>query len=55
MPIKVIFAIAILIGLLGVMLYYAPFSVLILVFGFSVAWAIHTVLYYFAEKSERVE
>jgi hypothetical protein len=50
MPIKVIFAIAILIGLLGVMLYYAPFSVLILVFGFSVAWAIHTVLYYFAER-----
>jgi hypothetical protein len=53
MPIKVAFAFFIIAALVAVMLYYAPISVILLVFAFSVAWAIHTILYYFAEKENR--
>jgi hypothetical protein len=53
MPIKVIFAIAILIGLLGIMLYYAPISVLIFAFGFACTWAIFTVAMYWGEKLDK--
>jgi hypothetical protein len=50
MPIKVMFAITILLAFLGVILYYAPISVLIIVFGCSVTWAALTVMIYYAEQ-----
>jgi hypothetical protein len=53
MPIKVAFAFFIIAALVAVLLYYAPISVILLVFAFSVAWSIHTILYYFAEKENR--
>lgn len=53
MPIKVIFAFFLVAVLLGILLYHAPVSFVVVVFGFAVAWAIHTILYYFAEKRNR--
>jgi hypothetical protein len=50
MPIKVMFAIAILLVFLGVILYYAPISVMILGFAISVTWAVLTVMIYYAEE-----
>jgi hypothetical protein len=50
MPIKVMFAIVILLVFLGVILYYAPISVMILGFAISVTWAVLTVMIYYAEE-----